>query len=300
METKIDILNELAAISPMISAINKINVFTVPPGYFESVCETVMICLREINIDANTSIEESADIPKGYFDGLATTILEKIKTNESASEEIKYLSPLLFDLQKTNVFPAPTGYFNNLHADVIERIQINLDETASKEISPFLQGLKDKNVFGLPEGYFDGLADSVIKKVQQPLPGKVIPISRRSSWIKYAVAAMMAGIVALGLYKYIDKKGSDAIEVNPAAVAVLDATIKKGTSMSDQQFDEALGNLTETDIAKYLEKHGDITDMVLLKNNLEENSLPNQEDYLLDESTLDNYLKEIETNKLKN
>ena len=302
METKTDILNELATISPLIAGINKVNVFTVPIGYFETISHTVMVCLQEDSFDLNTSNAQNRnDVPTGYFDKLAASVLDKIKANGAASEEIKYLSPLLFDLQKRQVFQLPTGYFENLHELIVEKIDIVNTATASNEISPLLQELKDKNVFELPEGYFNGLADTIIKKIQQPPTGKVVSINKRSSWIKYAVAAMMTGIVALGLYKYIDKPGGSGItDANSTAVATLDAAIKKGTSMSDQQFNETLGNLTETDIAKYLEKNGDVTDVALLGNNLEESNLPSQEDYLLDESTLDNYLKEIETNTLKN
>jgi len=302
MENKIDISNELSAISPMIAGINKVNVFTVPSQYFESISDTVMACLREEGLAFNTSNAQIAeDIPAGYFNELAASILDKIKANDAASQEIKYLSPLLFDLQKRQVFQVPINYFENLDELIIEKIENTTIETVSNEISPFLQDLKDKNIFELPEGYFSGLADTIMKKLQQPSTGKIVNINKRSSWIKYAIAAMMTGIVVLGLYKYIDQPaGSDIAHVNPTAVVALDAVIKKGTSMNDQEFNEALENLTETEIAKYLEKHGDITDVTLLGNNLVEGNLPNKEDYLLNESTLDNYLKEIETTTLKN
>ncbi len=302
METKTDILNELDAISPLIAGIKKVNVFTVPNEYFETISDTVMVCLREEGFAFTTSNARSAtEVPIGYFDELAASILGKIKANDAASEEIKYLSPLLFDLQKKQVFKAPKDYFQNLPERIVEKIDTLTEVNSSiEEISPLLQDLKDKNIFELPEGYFFGLADTIIKKVQQPSAGKVISINKNSSWIKYAVAAMMTGIVALGLYKYIDKTGSGVVDLTPTAVATLDASIKKGTSMNEQQFNEALGNLSETAIAKYLEKNGDITDVALLGNNLKESNLPNEEDYLLDESTLDNYLKDIETNTLKN
>lgn len=300
METKTDISNELASISPLIAGITRVNVFTAPYGYFESISDTVMVCLREEGfVFNNNNAQNTDDVPTDYFDKLAASVLDKIKANDAASEEIKYLSPLLFDLQKRQVFQVPTGYFENLHELIGEKIDTLNTATLSNEISPLLQDLKDKNVFELPEGYLSGLADTIIKKIQQPLTGTVVSINKRIVWIKYAVAAMMTGIVALGLYKYIDKTGS-GVDINATAVATLDAAIKKGTSMSDQQFDEALGNLTQTDIAKYLEKNGDITDVALLGNNLDESNLPNQEDYLLDESTLDNYLKEIEINTLRN
>ena len=102
----------------------------------------------------------------------------------------------------------------------------------------------------------------------------------------------MAGVMALGIYKYLDKP-SQHLSVD-ASMAILDAAIEKGKSMNDRQFNETLGNLTETDIAKYLEKNGDFTDVATLKNNLEDSNLPSQEDYLMNEKTLENYLRKIE------
>lgn len=300
METNIDILNELAAISPVIAGINKVNVFTAPQGYFETISETVLACLQEDNIVLNAAVKQKADVPTGYFDELAALILNKIKANDAASEEIKYLSPLLFDLQKRQVFKIPTGYFDTLHEIVVEKINTDTNKTTSNEISLELQHLRNKNVFEVPDDYFNGLADNINKIIKQPLTGKIISLHRRSSWISYAVAAMITGIVALGVYKYVDKSGSGEMNANSTAVASLDAAIKKGTSMNDQQFNDALGNLAEADIAKYLEENGDITDVTLLRSNLKESNLPNQEDYFLDALTLDNYLKEIETNTLKN
>jgi hypothetical protein len=283
----------------MIARVNKVNVFTVSEGYFESISDTVLICLQEGNIVYNTTSSQIADdVPQGYFDNLASSILDRIKSTETSSEEIQTLSPLLFDLQKRQVFTVPTNYFESLPGLIIEKIDSPFIVTTSNEISLLLQELQKKNVFELPEGYFNGLADTIVKKVQQPVNARVV--SMRSTWIRYAVAAMMTGVVALGLYKYIDKTGPGVVEVNSTTVASLDAAIKHGTSMNEQQFNEGLDNLTETEIAKYLEKNGDINDVALLRNNLEESNLPSQEDYLLDEATLDNYLKEIETNTLKN
>ena len=70
--------------------------------------------------------------------------------------------------------------------------------------------------------------------------------------------------------------------------------------MNDQQFEETLQKLTPADIAKYLENNGDITDVATLRNNIDENNLPNEDDYILDEKTLDNFIKEINNNSVIN
>jgi hypothetical protein len=294
METKTDILKELAEISPVVARMEKVNVFKVPYGYFDSISETVMACLGEENISLHsTGRFSSTDVPAGYFDNLAGSILDKIKAGQSASEEISNLSPLLSGLQNKQVFETPAGYFENLNNRIIDKINADQSEEATSELSPLLQSLKSRQVFEVPEGYFNGLADTIVKKVHAP-SAKIVVMRKRSSFIiKYAAAAMMTGVLALGLYKYLDKPAA-VIGVESSAVASLDTTIEKGKNMSEQQFNETLASLNQTDIAKYLEKNGDITDVALLGNNVEESKLPNPEEYLLDEATLDNYLKELE------
>ena len=116
----------------------------------------------------------------------------------------------------------------------------------------------------------------------------------RNLFIKYAAAAIITGAMALWVLRYIEQPGSANQLTN--VVAILDESIEMGKNMNDQQFKEGLGKLTQVDIAKYLEKNGDIADVAVLRNNLDESNLPSQDDYLLDETTLDNFLKKINTN----
>jgi len=111
METKNDLLNELESLSPLIAAMDKVNVFTVPPGYFDSLSYTVLACVNEEqDPTANHSATINSTIPEGYFDQLATSILDKIKNEKTAKEETEALSPLLSSLQHHQVF-------NNLKTD---------------------------------------------------------------------------------------------------------------------------------------------------------------------------------------
>jgi hypothetical protein len=80
----------------------------------------------------------------------------------------------------------------------------------------------------------------------------------------------------------------------------LDASIEKGRVMNEEQFNNALGKLNGADIAKYLEANGDIADIASLNNNVDDSGLPNQDDYLLDGTTLDKYLEAIENATINN
>ncbi|MEO7766237.1 MAG: hypothetical protein ABIS01_02385 [Ferruginibacter sp.] len=291
METKIDILNELASLSPVVAAIKKVNIFTIPEGYFESVPQNILICLQEqYSLLIEQVTKHPADVPEGYFNNLAGAILDKIKAGETAEAEIRTLSPLLYSLQNKNVFAVPYGYFESVQTYLFDRITNHIQREELKEISPLLYLIKDKQVFAVAEDYFTNLPGDILKKVQIPT-GRIVSMPGRRL-LKYAVAAMLTAALSLGLYKYFNNAPISAND--NIVIASLDASVEKGKNMNDKQFNESIQNLTETDIAKYLEKNGDITDVAVLSNNVEDISLPSEDDYLLDEATLDNYLKEIE------
>jgi len=343
METKTDIFNELSAISPLIAGIKKVNIFTVPDGYFDSISTTVLACLHNEDEIFNTAenaplagvpagyFDQLADVilgkiktgenaldeirnlspllyglqnknpfevPRDYFDQLSASVLDKVNAGENALEEIRTLSPLLYNIQNKNVFEVPEGYFAGLDTAVTDKIQIKSSKEELKEISPLLYGIPNKDVFEVPAAYFDGLANNILKKVSPPT-AKVVVMHKRG-FIKYAIAAVLAGATALGIYKSIDQPAGVNVENHPALATTLDASIEKGKSMNDQQFNEALANLNDADIAKYLENNGDVADVAALNNNLEDVKLPSQDDYLIDESTLENYLKEIEKTTVNN
>lgn len=243
MERNTDILNELKSISPFVAAIGTKNIFSVPQGYFDSLSDTVLVCIKEeygILPTVNTN-----SVPQGYFDDLASSILDKIKNQQtSAVDEIK-------------------------------------------ELSPALHSIQHKNVFEVPVNYFVDLPEAVISKTQAKQTGKLVTMSSRI--VKYAVAAMLTGAIALGVYKFSDRP-VNVVTVPQQTLAALDPIIEQGKNMNDKQFDETLNNLSEDAIAKYLEKNGNEKDVATLASSIDETTLPNEDDYLLDEKTLEKYL----------
>ena len=51
---------------------------------------------------------------------------------------------------------------------------------------------------------------------------------------------------------------------------------------------------------KYLESTGSDVKTAMIANSVDDNDLPSQDDYLLDEQALDKYLNRINVNNLKN
>jgi hypothetical protein len=248
METKVEILNELKELSPLLAGMDKINVFTVPAGYFENLGNDILTGLTsEKGVIINGLPDSfSVDIPQGYFDTLAGDVLNKIKAQD-ASGELRTLSPLLYSIQHENVFEVPAGYF-------------------------------------------DSLADAVFAKVRSP-QAKVVSMNRRSAgFMKYAVAAAFTGVMALGVFTFTDHKKN-----------TIDAVVEQGKQIArENKFDEELSKVSDEEIVKYLEANGSDVKTALVATSVDENELPSQEDYLMDDKTLDKYLNSINVNDLKN
>lgn len=292
MEKNRDILNELQNISPLLAGMEKVNVFTVPDGYFDSISNTVMLGISE-DFSIDTSFIESQDVPKGYFDNLPDNILNKIKNQGSTtvqSNETNELPEILSTLQRNHPFSVPGNYFETLADSIMNRIKMKGEE---ESLPTVLQDLKSIPSFVTPAHYFEDLPAQILEKVKQDTGAKVVFITRRFPVFKYAAAAMITGALALGIYKYSNK--SLPVTIDPSSTAQLDPSIEKGKAMDEQKFNETLNSLSEEEIVNYLQKNNSETDIAILSSDVEEKNLPSQEDYLLDNQTLDNFLKEIDT-----
>ena len=276
----------------MLAGIQNVNVFSVPPGYFDSISDTVIACLK---VGESLPYQDERDVPAGYFDNLAGSVLNKIRAAEGRLEDNETVSAVLASLRDRNVFEVPNGYFENNVANLLSVVTPEDARDELRSISPLLYSIKNEEVFTVPAWYFESVTTDILDKVK-PSAAKVVKMPRRNLVARYAIAAMMVGLAAFGVIKLT---GIDRNPGNPE-IAVMDASIEKGRKMNDQQFNEALKNLSTADIASYLEQNGDITDITVLGNNVDESTLPNLEDYLLDEKTLDNYLQQIESSPLNN
>jgi uncharacterized protein YihD (DUF1040 family) len=222
--------------------------------------------------------KQSQDVPAGYFEGLANTILNKIKAQEAAAEY-----PLLNSISKENVYGVPQGYFESLAGNSLNSIKAQ-EATAY----PLLSSISKANVYTVPEGYFETLSTEILGKATQPT-AKVVGMAKRTGWFKYAAAAVFTGIIALGVYKFT---------MNDTR---FDAVTKEGIDIAKQnRFDAELEKVTDEDIIKYLQTSGTDVDAAVVANVVEENELPAKEDYLTDDKALDKYLDNIDLTDLKN
>jgi len=285
MEASTNIHDELTALSPTLAAVNKVNPFTVPAGYFDTLSDDILAAIfREGHQQA---------VPDGYFDSLAGNILNRVKAEETndASKELRALSPLLYSIQSAdNLFSVPQGYFKNLPDAVLQKIN---EETAAEEIthlSPLLAGIRQKNVFSVPEGYFDNFYGEIAGELKPQ--AKVVSFGKRRNIMKYAVAAAVTGIMAITVFKFTGTDNKKLVMPEYAA---------QGLKIKPASVDAELAGLSNDDIVSYLEDNGSGIDAsTLAATTLDEKNLPTEADYLLDDKTLDNFLNNVSVEQLKN
>ena len=165
-------------------------------------------------------------------------------------------------------------------------------ETAADEIralSPMLYSIQNENVFEVPAGYFEGLSSELIGKVK-PQQARVVLMRRRTSaFFKYAVAAAFTGVMTLGVFKFTAPETKNT---------ELPSYVIEGQKIKD--VDEELAKVSDDEIMKYLEASGSDVKTALVANSVDQNELPSEEDYLLDEKALDKYLNSINLDETKN
>jgi hypothetical protein len=197
----------------------------------------------------------------------------------------------LASIKTEKIFETPQGYFDTLAQQVMQKIKAQeVEEDASSEIralSPMLYSIQNENVFDVPRGYFENLTNDILDKVK-PQPKVVKMQSRVGTFFKYAVAAAFTGVMALGVFKF----------TGPTDKVELPGYVTEGLQVKD--IDQELSKISDDEIEKFLEANGTDVKTAIVANSVDKNELPAQEDYLLDEKTLDNYLNSIHVEDLKN
>jgi hypothetical protein len=176
-------------------------------------------------------------VPDGYFEGLASSILARLKNLETVAvkEELAELSPLLASIPKRLPFSVPDQYFNSN----MESLHAVVNETEGFSFSG------KQMPFELPSGYFDNLPAQVLQRVNRP-QAKVIPMMRRK-WVGLMAAAVITGILAISGILYFTGKKDISVN-NPQWVA------DKLKSVPDKTIDEFI-KTTDVNAASMVSVH---------------------------------------------
>jgi len=157
-------------------------------------------------------------VPKDYFEGLSSRILDKI-----ADQEIEETSALLAKLDKKESFPVPDGYFDELSVQILSQINIHtalgitvnqvnaspsetyFDELASEiENAVILEKLEMRKEvpFAVPSGYFEQLSAQILDKINEPIQiqtrfGKIRHMVVSNYWMPVSLAAACLLLITL-------------------------------------------------------------------------------------------------------
>lgn len=175
-------------------------------------------------------------VPAGYFEGLIEQVMRRIKALEAAdvTEELEQLSPFLSKLSKQMPYGVPAGYFDGIAERMAQATKYDLSaEEETTSLSPLLAGLKKEMPYSVPQGYFENLAGNIAAK-ETATQAKVISITR-SSWFRYAAAAVVTGIIFTAGLLLFKKDGE--IQAGSKVFTKVTNDVKK---LNDTQKDDLL------------------------------------------------------------
>ena len=278
MPVNINIQNELQELSAVVAAIPAVNVYQAPEGYFDGLAADLLFKVSEGSGAGNSNA--GMQVPEGYFDGLAGTIMARIKMEEVTDSQV-----LPGYLQHTNVYEVPQGYFEQLPAAIMAKLQQGHQENEGDEFSAILSAAKGINVYQVPDGYFDGFASTVTKQITQP--AKVVSMGKRPTVFRYAAAAVITGILGFSLFS-IFKSSDTGISEERAAI------VQQGKQIAiENRFDSELETITDDEIVQYLTNSGQDVNAALVASVTDEQMLPEQDEYMFDDKTLDKFLTDL-------
>lgn len=281
-------MNELAGISPTLAGaeIQPVTPYQVPTGYFEGLAEQI---LARVKAEALPPVLEAAkenpySVPQGYFEKLPELILNRVRAEHALNpqEEIEAISPLLSQLKNKQPFSVPDGYFNELPENITDGAKaIDLVNEELENLSPLMSGLKQKKAYQVPEAYFDGLPEAILEKAKAQKGAKVISIGFSRKLMRYAAAAVVAGIMFTGALFFlntpissspdplaeVEKKVNNTKLVSDKALQeyveyqtsgeVTPAVISSDDEMDENDMKEMLADITDEEIQAYVEQSGD-------------------------------------------
>jgi hypothetical protein len=280
---------EEVTLSPALQQANN-NPYQVPQGYFEGLANTLLQRVKEEEVTLSPALQQANNnpyqVPQGYFENLPATILSRVKATaaDNATDELEVLSPLLSQIGKQMPFSTPAGYFDELGENAVAGAQaIEFVNGELENLSPLMKGLNRMQVYEVPAGYFEQLPGQVLKAVKAQQPARVVSISATRRVLRYAAAAVAAGLIItagwlyLGGNKIIEKPGGafvyqlDSISDEmlekylenqtpaPAETAVAATTAADEIEASDMK--DMLADVTDEDLQQYLEKYSTVKDI---------------------------------------
>ena len=200
-----EIADEIREISPVLAGIGNAEVYTAPAGYFGELPGSLVNRIRLMDEMANSEIdnqpvisskENTFHVPAGYFDGFAGNLMARIKTQSTISEveeELNTIAPILNTISRDSLYHVPSGYFEGLAEIITESAKAG----EIYDMPQWFTALKSSNIYEVPQGYFEKFPAAVLGKVLNRNKAKVVSLTAKKSWLKYAAAAVVVGVIGI-------------------------------------------------------------------------------------------------------
>jgi hypothetical protein len=164
-----------------------------------------------------------------------------MKRRKDIQDELIEISPELANLNVSNPYKVPAGYFDNLAEAIMLRIKTQGEESAKEElenISPLLGGMKKTMPFSVPEGYFEKLSPEI------PKQARVVSL-KAGKLFKYAAAAVTIGLITVMAWFFIKTPSglNNGLAINNDSTTV-------------NQIQNNFKNISDSEIAGYIDNVG--------------------------------------------
>lgn len=217
MTTDNNILKELQGISPVVAKLPHQLPYAVPVEYFEQFPQQMLNLLQSGAKRGTGPVQDPDTCLSDTIKNLERTSNTDPSGEPDAADELASLSPLLAGLSRKSPFSVPGGYFDRVPEEInagLSGIQ-QANEILDDALPSLLESVRHLNPYRVPEGFFEQFPQSLQKKLHQPSGGAVIR-SIGSSWVKYAAAAVVTGVIAISTWLYY-QPATDKVSTNGLA-----------------------------------------------------------------------------------
>lgn len=141
-------------------------------------------------------------VSPGYFENLPHVLLGKVSIATS----------LIGDSTIQNPYTTPEGYFENLSSVITTRVRIESTKeevfNEMENLFPLLNTLTKQPVFSIPKNYFTTLEPVKPLKIVEKTKVTYFELPRK--FMSYAAAAVVTGVLAVGIFFFIGKTDRNA------------------------------------------------------------------------------------------
>jgi hypothetical protein len=219
---------------------------------------------------ANINRRNVYSVPFSYFLDLPEQLLSFVKQHSQTSTLAPSAMP----------FKVPDAYFSGLSDEILKKVKqqhsANSDvERELADIAPILNTISKNPPHTVPAGYFENLEARKDKS-----SAKVVSLNKGSRFLRYAAAAAITGLVAIGGIFYANNDTADNalsaapkfdqqkvkqlsdeeilnyLNSDPAATDIM-----VSNKDSEKQLINYTRDLTDEEISNFLEEHGEVVEI---------------------------------------